>query len=368
MNIEIDTLRESEQIILILRNLYEQYGYRKYCMDKLEEYALYVENMNFLPSREIIVFSDLDGRLMALKPDITLSIAKNVKESPEGLEKLYYTENVFRASRQTRKYTEIRQMGLECIGNLTLYNIIETLSLALQSLRIIHPSYVLDISHLGFISGLMDALPIDYAVRQELLSCLKEKNPHDLRRIAEAAGIPADDTDRLCRLVMLSGDFGESLAVARAIAANDTMQSAVAELERIYKALGGGHMRLDFSIVSDMQYYNGIMFQGYVESVPGVVLSGGQYDNLLARMGKAQMKAIGFAISFDELEQYFHTAAVQDLDVLVLYDANTDPALVYRTVKDLAAQGKTVLAQTVVPGTIRCKTRVDLRAKEGMDA
>ena len=369
MNIELDTLKKSEQVILLLSNLYEQYGYRKYCMNKLEEYSLYLENMNFLSSKEIIVFSDLDGRIMALKPDITLSIAKNAKETPRGLEKLYYTENVFRSSRQARKYRELRQMGLECIGEVNLYTIIETLLLAAESMNVIAPSYVLDISHLGFVSGLVDSLAIDAGVKEKLLSCLKEKNPHDLARIAAAADIPADSIEKLCRLVTLSGDFRETLLGAREIAVNDAMKSALSELEQIEKALGENRLRLDFSIVSDMQYYNGIMFQGYVESVPGVVLSGGQYDNLLTRMGKKEQKAIGFAIYFDELEQHYSRgAAGQEMDALVLYDVKTDPLLVYRTVEALAAEGKTVLAQTVPPETTRYKSVVDLREKEDAHA
>ena len=70
-------LRREERITLELRGLYEQYGYRKYRMGKFEEYELYLENKSFLRDQNIITFHDLDGRVMALKPDVTLSIAKN---------------------------------------------------------------------------------------------------------------------------------------------------------------------------------------------------------------------------------------------------------------------------------------------------
>ena len=67
---------ESEALIYKLRELYEKYGYRLFKMSKFEEYSFYMEHKNFLTTENIISFNDLDGRLLALKPDITLAIAK----------------------------------------------------------------------------------------------------------------------------------------------------------------------------------------------------------------------------------------------------------------------------------------------------
>lgn len=94
-------IKNDEEAILKFKNLYKKFGYRQYKMNKFEEYDLYAENKNFLLNSNIITFTDLNGKLMALKPDVTLSIAKNVKET-EGTQKLYYNENVYRA-RKGRK-------------------------------------------------------------------------------------------------------------------------------------------------------------------------------------------------------------------------------------------------------------------------
>ena len=82
MNITDPTLKREERAIYDLRKLYEQYGYKKYKMSKFEEYDLYLENKSFLPSQQVITFTDLSGKLMALKPDVTLSIAKNAPTEP----------------------------------------------------------------------------------------------------------------------------------------------------------------------------------------------------------------------------------------------------------------------------------------------
>ena len=361
---DISTFRKSEQLSLELSKLYEQYGYHKFYMNKLEEYAFYMDNINFLPSREIIVFSDLNGKLMALKPDITLSIVKNAKADLTSLDKLYYTENVFRANKSAREYRELRQMGLECIGSVTPYTIAETLTLAAKSLAVIDKNYTLCISHLGVVSGLLQTLTADYTVKQQLLRCVREKNPHDMGPIAKAAHINEEALSSLQALTALSGSFQEALGQVRALCVNDEMRAAVQELETYAKAMPqGSRIHLDFSIVSDTSYYNGVMMQGYVKGASNAVLAGGQYDNLLARMGKEQQRAIGFAIYFNELERYERLYA-PPYDLLVLYNSATDPAIVSAAVENSSAAGQRVLADTRPPENATWNNMLDLRRQK----
>ena len=81
MIIETDNLKYDEQAVFLLRSLYSKYGYKQYKMRKFEEYDLYVRNKDFLISDSVITFTDTNGKLMALKPDVTLSIVKNTKDS-----------------------------------------------------------------------------------------------------------------------------------------------------------------------------------------------------------------------------------------------------------------------------------------------
>ncbi len=116
MELDLNVLRPQERVSLQLRLLYEQEGFRKYHMGRFEEYGLYQENRRFLSSEQVITFTDLDGRLLALKPDVTLSIAKNAQVGPGGCGRYYYQENVYRPSQESHTFREISQMGLECIG------------------------------------------------------------------------------------------------------------------------------------------------------------------------------------------------------------------------------------------------------------
>ena len=119
--------RNEEQAVFALRGLYQRYGYAPYKMSQFEEYDLYVRNKDFLISDKIITFSGEGGKLMALKPDVTLSIVKNAPEEPGVVQKVYYSENVY------RDYREIMQAGLECVGDLTDYDIAEAVLLAFGS-------------------------------------------------------------------------------------------------------------------------------------------------------------------------------------------------------------------------------------------
>lgn len=109
--IELPALRPLEALTLALRRLYEQYGYAPYSMTHMEEYAFYMENRNFLDQPEIAVFSDLDGRLMALKPDVTLSIARSIPPGGAELRRLYYAENVFRPPHRRGASASCRRWG-----------------------------------------------------------------------------------------------------------------------------------------------------------------------------------------------------------------------------------------------------------------
>ena len=362
MNINLETLKKTERLTYTLRRLYEQYGFGMFSMNKMEEYALYVENMNFLKSREIIAFTDLDGRLMALKPDITLSIAKSVNGDPGGLEKLYYTENVFRASSRAREYRELRQMGLECIGKLTPYAITEVLSLAQKTLREVDEDYYLDVSHLGFVAGLFESLGVGPQEREKLVDLVREKNTHDLKKEAAKRGMKEAEAEKLCALVGLSGQFGATLEAAEALCANTEMESAVKELRTLCAGLDQSRLRLDFSIVSDLQYYNGVVFQGFVRPIPDAVLSGGQYDNLLIKMGKKGKSAIGFALYLDEIERAYRNPPPKAADVSVLYDEGNPPQEVLAMVERLVEKGLTVTAVTE-PSAIQGDV-FDIRSKK----
>ena len=343
-------LRRDERITLALRSLYEQYGYRKFRMNRFEAYDFYAPYRDFLSGVQIISFTDLDGKLMALRPDVTLSIVR--KAGGGGDERLYYTEPVYRPARGAAGYRESFQVGVEYIGHVTPYATVEILSLALQSLARIAPQSVLDLSHTGYTSGLLTALPLDAATRIAVSRCIEDKNTHEIASIA-GPQLSEGDLDRLLRVARLSGPFAQTLQEARALAIGAEMNAAVDELEAVYASLAASGeadpLRLDFSITGDVKYYSGLIFRGYISGVPTAVLTGGRYDPLLRRMGKPNLSAMGFALYFDELARYLSDEADASVDTVVLYPPDASPAAVAHIVQSRLARGERVWAGSEVP-------------------
>jgi ATP phosphoribosyltransferase regulatory subunit len=348
MTFSEDVLKNEEKAIMSLRSLYRQYGYTQYKMSKFEEYDLYVRNKNFLVSDNIITFNDLNGKLMALKPDVTLSIVKNTKDADVSLQKFCYNENVYRLSSTSHEFKERMQVGLECIGNIDVYSMSEVIMLADESLGTISERHRLDLSHMKFLSGLLDSMELTDGQQAQVLRCISEKNAPELNKLCDAYRFRNEFREKLNLLTTLYGPFERSVGALKEISVNEKTDDAVKELECVYKTvktLGAAeNIFLDFSIVNDMNYYNGIIFQGFIDGIPTGILSGGRYDNLMQRFGK-KSGAIGFAVYLDLLERLNTTKRAFDVDVMLCYDDETDAADLAAAVKTITSHGESVRAQ-----------------------
>ena len=348
-----------EKLVFALRSLYEDFGYTRFPMRRFEEYALYLENKSFLKSESVLAFANANGKLMALKPDVTLSIVKHASAKAKGVEKLYYNENVYRLSQTDHEFSEIEQMGVEMLGEVDMYGMCEVLQLAVESMRAVSSEYVLEISHMGFAAGLMDAARLTDAEKTELFHLIRQKNSHELRAALAKMPISPTYAEHIAGLANLSGECEETLARAKTMVENEEMRVAVAELSRIYEVLSPlglcDRLRVDFSLLNDLDYYNGLVFQGYVRDVPRVALSGGRYDPLTHKFGK-KGGGIGFALYLGELRQLLARPADYDADVLVLYGKSEDAAAIFSAVKELRKGGvKVLVAPETANGSIHAR-------------
>ena len=354
-------LKEEEIIAFELRGLYQKYGYLPYKMSKFEEYDLYAQNKEFLEGSRIVTFNDTDGKLLALKPDITLSIVKNDVDSG-AKRKVYYNENVYRASKKTGEFKELLQVGLECIGDIDLYDEFEALYLAAASLASASQNFVLDISHLGIINSLLRETGCDKSFEKEALRCLAEKNAHELKALCEKYEIN-EYAEKLIALIDAYGVPEEALQKVEPLCQSEETQKACAKLKDLVNLLSetsyADKIRLDFSVVGGGNYYDDVIFKGFVSGIGESVLSGGRYDRLLTRMGK-KSGAIGFAVYLDLLEDLQKNKKTEDVDVLVLYDDEVGVSEVVKTVQMLIENGESVSAQKTT-GALRYKRMVDIR-------
>ena len=357
-------LKKEERLAIALRSLYKKYGYLPYKMSKFEPYDLYARNKDFLRGDGVITFNDTDGKLLALKPDVTLSIIKNLGDN-DGKQKVSYSESVYRVAESTKQFKELTQVGVECMGELSVYDLYESVRLASESLSLISPSFVLDISHLGILSGIFEQINLGREFENEAIKLLSQKNLHEMQALVARFCVEQTLADKLMAIVRAYGDMQTVLATLRPLCDTPVLTSAYQELFDLYTLLKNtpfiDKIRVDFSVVNNMKYYNGLVFKGFVDGVCEGVLSGGRYDNLVARMGK-KSGAIGFAVYLDLLEDFFACQDEYDVDTLIVYDEQTPACKIAQAVQENVEKGS-VRAQRNVGG-VRYKNLVDLKGEK----
>lgn len=344
MNETLDFLRREERLSLQLKLLYQSYGYKEFKLSSFDEYSLYAENQNFLAGRDVICFQ-AGEKLLALRPDVTLSIAKNYP-LVGGCAKLYYHEKVFRKSSRGGQFTEVSQIGVEVIGEVDLVTEAELCHLMHQTLSAIGRKFVLNISHMGIVRKAVEAINLTEEDTAFVIECVRNKNTHDflsfcsekqvdpkaVRAVSELIALPSSPQAAKNKLT----EIGQYLDIAQ-------------ETDEIYEMIGyagEADIQLDFSLYGDLGYYNGIIFKGYVQNIPQAVLSGGRYDKLLNKFSKPA-QAIGFALYLGELAKYIDEGAQEADGVLLYHEHNAKSA--FRKTQALRAEGNRILMSRTVP-------------------
>ena len=308
MNINDSVLQEDEKIIFALRELFSDYGYSPYRRSKFEEYDLYARNKDFLVSDNVITFTDTNGKLLALKPDVTLSIIKNSKDDPEQTQKLFYNENVYRVSKGTGSFREIMQIGLECFGNIDSDALCEVITLACRSLATFSENAVLEISNLDIIQAVLSSSGLSKEGISKAYTYLNDKNIDELEKLCIKENISADSKNRMSRLFKINGSIEDVLLEIRNIVSqvstddSSDIEEFLSILEVLKRLDVSSLITIDFSVTADINYYNGIVFNGFIKGAPEAVLSGGQYDRIMKKLGR-RSKAIGFAVYLDAVER-----------------------------------------------------------------
>nr|MBP7101179.1 ATP phosphoribosyltransferase regulatory subunit [Leptotrichiaceae bacterium] len=193
----IKNMSKEDLILLNLKKLYDSYGYNKITLPTFDEYDLYNENKDFI-SGNILTIMNPSGKLLALRPDITLSVAKKIsKEQTLKYEKIYYNENIYKTSKY-KGYKEVEQLGIELIGKDSLFLNFEMINLAIKSLEIINDKCITVLSHVGFVSSIFENLNLKHKVQEELFKYIESKNIHDIKIILETMDIDKDIKELIC--------------------------------------------------------------------------------------------------------------------------------------------------------------------------
>ncbi|MFR2562170.1 MAG: ATP phosphoribosyltransferase regulatory subunit [Anaeromassilibacillus sp.] len=252
--------------------------------------------------------SDRHGRLMVMRPDSTIPIARLTATRLQTLPKpvrLYYNQKIYRSNPGlTGRNNEATQTGIELLGAPGRRADLEVIVTAVEALSRCVPNFRLELGHAGFFRALAAQLPIGDDLREDIRSTIESKNYAALNTILDQLenSRPVDAMRRLPRL------FGgeEVFAQAAPLCSDETSSKTLAYLHELYQALVelglGDRMIVDLGLVQRNDYYTGVIFSAYVENVGDAVLLGGRYDKLLAQFD-TPMPAVGFGVNVDGLAE-----------------------------------------------------------------
>ncbi len=303
--------RAREQIRDTVRACFDAHGYVPVETPLLEDRSV-LERAGRIKGSPFQLF-DLDNRLLMLRPDLTLPIARLTAQRLGAADlpaRLRYEAPVVREQGalrgQSRQFT---QLGVELIGGEDVAGEVEVISLLAESLRALEvPNVRLVAGSVRPLLALLEADVADEELREQVLGYVHASNLVALDECVEAAGLPAPIARALHALPRLHGDASvidkvdELLEAACVPAAN----RGTDELRRLVAGLEGsaaGELSFDFSIINSFDYYTGIIFKAYVDGVAASLASGGRYDAVLANLGMPNVAACGFALSLERLQE-----------------------------------------------------------------
>lgn len=294
-----------KSVELKLRELYEHHGFYEVVTPGLEFLDVFNVKGHSIPIEYMYKLVDTKGRLMVLRPDSTMPIARLIATRLKGEEmpiRLYYNQAVYSTTRlMSGQSDEIMQTGIELIGKSSLKADLEVITTAIQSLlKCNQKTFRLEIGHIGIFNTLVNSLNINDETKEQIRLFIESKNYPALNDLLDSLG----DSYEVSVIKQLPRLFGGKNVFKKAMEIiNDKETISILNyLEKIYinlQKLGfSDKITVDLGIVNRTDYYTGVVFKGYIEGLGEEVLSGGRYDSLLSKFGE-DIGAIGFAINVD---------------------------------------------------------------------
>ena len=294
-----------------LEKLFKGFGYSEVVTPGIEFYDVFSSSARGFLQESLYKLTDSKGRLIVMRPDSTLPIARLVatrlKESELPL-RLFYNQSLYENNSLLKgRSDEMVQAGVELIGSASVKRgDYEVLCLGVSSLNEFDgENFRLEIGHIGYFKALLDKLGVEKMVEEEIRMLISAKNYPALNDLLDTIG----DNQVIRTLKQLPRLFGgvEVFDKAAELFTDDKIDGILVNLREVYNRLSSlgyeGKISVDLGIVSHMDYYTGIVFKGYISGVGSAVLKGGRYDKLIGEFGR-DVNAVGFGVNVDAVANY----------------------------------------------------------------
>jgi ATP phosphoribosyltransferase regulatory subunit len=289
--------------------VFDGWSYEQIVTPTIDYYSLFEHGMGQLEAQRAFRFTDTDGRLLALRPDVTSAVARaaaTLFSERERPLRFCYAAPVFRQQPQSHAEwrRESTQIGCELIGVNTIAADLEVLAIASEFLRRLHlgGAYSITLNDVGIFSGVAERLELDASSREEMRRLIDIRNATDIEDFLKLY-TSAEEGRAFAQLAQLAGKR-ETLDSARRTLTNEHSLTALDRLESLWAVIESlgltDQFEIDLGDVARLDYYTGLTFKIYVEGAGARVGSGGRYDGLTASFGKTE-PAVGFVVDLDAL-------------------------------------------------------------------
>ena len=336
------------------REIFKSMGYSRLITPGLEFYDVFSLNSRYFPQEELCKLTDNKGRLMAVRPDSTMPIARVVATRLRDAQlplRLYYTQPVYNFAPSLKgRSTEVNQTGIELIGSSARMADVEVISAALSVLSSVGKdtpvpfavNYSLELGDVRIFRELMHRLNATPSQKEEIRSLIESKNYPALNDMLDTLG----DNKITRSLRKLPTLFGGEEVFARAaeVFQDDRIQEILDSMRDLYKTVCAirrdGNVIVDLGLVNKTDYYTGLVIKGYLEGYGEEVISGGRYDKLLSDFGY-DVPAVGMAVNVDAVANVIgkkYTPTPEPADVLIAAEEGCEAQAV-QTSEKLREQG-----------------------------
>ncbi|MCD7959227.1 MAG: ATP phosphoribosyltransferase regulatory subunit [Ruminococcus sp.] len=320
--------RVRRQVEQWLHGLFESKGYSEVTTPGLEFFDVFQSDAGYYPQERLYKMTDSKGRLLALRPESTMPIARvtatRLKNAPLPL-RLYYNQSVYRFEPALKgRSDEVTQMGIELLGSASYMADVEMVTTAIEALVAYSGgsvNYSLELGDAGVFKELMRELNATPEQRENIRYLIETKNYPALNDELDAMR----DSKAAAALKKLPALFGgeEVFEKASQLYSNQRMDEILLDLQKLYqdlsKVIGEGRLTVDLGMVNNADYYTGVIIKGYLEGYGEEVLAGGRYNKLLSDFGY-DIPATGFAVNVDAVSKVRlknTTVAPRAVDALV---------------------------------------------------
>lgn len=297
---ECIVIRDVENTLV---ELFKSCGYSEMLTPGLEFYDVFNLNSRYFPQENLYKLTDSKGRLLVMRPDTTMPIARVVatrlRDAMLPL-KLFYNQTVYRTEPALKgRSDEIVQTGIELIGSQLKMADLEVISTAVTSLKSFGMEFSLEIGNIGIFKELVDRLEVTDKVKEKIRRLIETKNFPALNDLLDSLGNNSV-TYALKKLPALFGGE-EVFEKAEEIMPDENIKKLLDELKEIYSDASelcgqDGLITVDLGLVNKTDYYTGLIIKGYLQGHGEEVLSGGRYDKLISEFGY-DVPAVGFAVN-----------------------------------------------------------------------